>query len=66
MIPRGRPAPLTGWTGAMEAQRLLVNDWIGQRANFDGVIDLRLFRDEDRDDDDHDEWRGDRHDDDDD
>ncbi len=66
VIPRGRPAPLTGWTGAMEAQRLLVNDWIGQRANFDGVIDLRLFRDEDRDDDDHDEWRGDRHDEDDD
>lgn len=112
VIPRGRPAPLTGWTGAMETQRLLVNDWMRKSANFDAVIDfdklmahgpvvtqvdgstavqmpaawncdnthpnaagyramgesidLRLFRDEDRDDDDHGERRGDRHDDDDD
>ena len=40
VIPRGRPAPLAGWTSAMEAQRLLVNDWIRNRANFDGVIDF--------------------------
>ena len=39
-IPRGRPAPLTGWTGSMEAQRLLVNQWMRTQANFDGVIDF--------------------------
>ena len=40
MVPRGRPAPQTGWTGAMEKQRLAANDWIRHRAGFDGVIDF--------------------------
>jgi lysophospholipase L1-like esterase len=40
MVPRGRPAPETGWTGAMEKQRLAANDWIRHRAGFDGVIDF--------------------------
>jgi lysophospholipase L1-like esterase len=40
LIPRGRPAPLPGWTADMEAQRLLVNEWIRSTANFDGVIDF--------------------------
>jgi lysophospholipase L1-like esterase len=44
-IPRGRPAPLTGWTSSQEAQRLLVNEWIRKQANFDGVIDFdKLMR----------------------
>ena len=40
VIPRGRPDPLPGWTAAMEAQRLLVNEWIRTTANFDGIIDF--------------------------
>ena len=40
IVPRGRPAPTTGWTSSMEAQRLLVNDWIRTKAGFDGVIDF--------------------------
>jgi lysophospholipase L1-like esterase len=40
VIPRGRPAPLTGWTSEMETQRLLLNDWMRHTANFDGIIDF--------------------------
>ena len=40
VIPRGRPAPETGWTAANEAQRLLLNHWIRRVARFDGVIDF--------------------------
>ena len=40
VIPRGRPAPGTGWTSANEAQRLALNEWIRTKANFDGVIDF--------------------------
>jgi lysophospholipase L1-like esterase len=40
VIPRGRPAPETGWTAATEKQRLVLNDWIRTKANFDGVIDF--------------------------
>ena len=40
IVPRGRPEPLTGWTPAMEQQRLEVNAWIRTRANFDAVIDF--------------------------
>jgi lysophospholipase L1-like esterase len=40
VIPRGRPAPTTGWTSAHEAQRLALNEWIRTKANFDGVIDF--------------------------
>ena len=39
-IPRGRPAPKTGWTSANEAQRLALNEWLRTKANFDGVIDF--------------------------
>ena len=40
MAPRGRPAPEQGWSGAMEKQRLAANDWIRNKAGFDGVIDF--------------------------
>ncbi len=40
VIPRGRPAPLTGWSAANEKQRLAINDWIRNKAGFDGVIDF--------------------------
>ena len=40
VIPRGRPAPLTGWTAAMEQERLLLNQWMRTQANFDGIIDF--------------------------
>jgi lysophospholipase L1-like esterase len=40
VIPRGRPAPLTGWTTTQEEHRLAVNDWIRNEANFDGLIDF--------------------------
>ena len=40
VIPRGRPDPMPGWTAAMEAQRLLVNEWIRTTATFDGIIDF--------------------------
>ena len=41
IMARGRPAPLTGWTGSMESQRLQVNHWIHTPdANFDGLIEF--------------------------
>ena len=40
IIPRGRPAPATGWNAAHEARRLAVNAWMRTRANFDGLIDF--------------------------
>jgi lysophospholipase L1-like esterase len=40
VIPRGRPAPEPGWTGTHEKERLIVNDWIRNKANFDGIIDF--------------------------
>ena len=44
IIPRGRPAPLTGWTGSMEAQRLQVNHWMHfpdpDGIAFDGLIEF--------------------------
>lgn len=43
VIPRGRPAPTTGWTPAHEAQRLALNEWIRTKAGFDGVIDFDTF-----------------------
>lgn len=39
-VPRGRPAPETGWSAASEKERLLLNDWIRHKAGFDGVIDF--------------------------
>ena len=39
-VPRGRPAPGTGWTTANEKERLALNDWIRHKAGFDGVIDF--------------------------
>lgn len=39
-VPRGRPAPAAGWSGAMEKQRQALNEWIRTRAGFDGVIDF--------------------------
>ena len=40
VVPRGRPAPATGWTAANEAERLKLNQWIRTAGNFDGVIDF--------------------------
>ena len=40
VVPRGRPAPGTGWTTANEAQRLALNEWIRAKGNLDGVIDF--------------------------
>jgi lysophospholipase L1-like esterase len=40
VVPRGRPAPLTGWTIDMEAQRLAVNHWMHTDANFDALIEF--------------------------
>jgi lysophospholipase L1-like esterase len=40
VVPRGRPAPQTGWTAANEKERLALNDWIRHQAGFDGVIDF--------------------------
>ena len=40
VVPRGRPAPQTGWTAANEKERLALNDWIRNQAGFDGVIDF--------------------------
>ena len=40
VIPRGRPAPETGWTAANEKERQALNDWIRNKAGFDGVIDF--------------------------
>jgi lysophospholipase L1-like esterase len=37
VIPRGSSAT---WTNDMEQQRLIVNDWIRNVANFDGLIDF--------------------------
>ena len=39
-VPRGRPAPETGWSGLMEKERLALNEWIRTKAGFDGVIDF--------------------------
>ncbi|HTO99258.1 MAG TPA: GDSL-type esterase/lipase family protein [Myxococcales bacterium] len=44
IMPRARPAPLTGWTGSMESQRLQVNHWMhapdADGITFDGLIDF--------------------------
>jgi lysophospholipase L1-like esterase len=40
VMPRGRPAPLTGWTGSMEAQRLALDHWMHTGANFDGLVEF--------------------------
>jgi len=40
VVPRGRPAPLTGWTGSMEAVKLAVNHWMHTEANFDGIVEF--------------------------
>ena len=40
VLPRGRPAPETGWTAANEAERIKLNEWIRAKGNFDGVIDF--------------------------
>jgi lysophospholipase L1-like esterase len=40
VVPRGRPAPLTGWTGPMEAVKLAANHWLHTEANFDGIVEF--------------------------
>ncbi|HZA49830.1 MAG TPA: hypothetical protein VE549_03765, partial [Myxococcaceae bacterium] len=40
VVPRGRPAPLTGWTGPMEAVKLAINHWMHTDANFDGLVEF--------------------------
>ncbi len=39
-VPRGRPAPASGWTAATEKQRLALNDWIRTPGHFDAIIDF--------------------------
>jgi lysophospholipase L1-like esterase len=40
VVPRGRPSPLTGWTGAMEKVKLEFNHWLHTEANVDGIIEF--------------------------
>lgn len=40
VIARGRPAPLTGWTGDREAAKVEVNHWMHTEANFDGLVEF--------------------------
>jgi lysophospholipase L1-like esterase len=40
VVPRGRAAPMTGWTASMEAVKLQVNHWMHTQANFDGIIEF--------------------------
>jgi lysophospholipase L1-like esterase len=40
VVPRGRPAPLTGWTGSMESVKVNVNHWLHTEANFDGLVEF--------------------------
>jgi len=40
VVPRGRPAPMTGWTGSMEKVKLEVNHWMHTQANFDGIVEF--------------------------
>src|SRR5262245_49811980 len=44
VIPRGRPAPATGWTADMEVQRLALNELMRHEANLDGIIDFDQLR----------------------
>ena len=39
VVPRGRPGPLTGWTGPQEKVKLEVNHWMHTEANFDATIE---------------------------
>jgi lysophospholipase L1-like esterase len=40
VVPRGRPASLTGWTGPNEKVKLEVNHWMHTAANFDGIVEF--------------------------
>ena len=40
VVPRGRPAPMTGWTGSMEGVKLATNHWIHTEANLDGIVEF--------------------------
>lgn len=40
VVPRGRPAPMTGWTGSMEQVKLEFNHWLHTEANVDGIIEF--------------------------
>lgn len=40
VVPRGRPAPLTGWTGSMERVKLEANHWAHTEGNFDGLVEF--------------------------
>jgi lysophospholipase L1-like esterase len=40
VIARGRPAPLTGWTGSMETVKQEVNHWMHTESNFDGLVEF--------------------------
>jgi lysophospholipase L1-like esterase len=40
VVPRGRPAPMTGWTGSMDGVKLATNHWIHTEANFDGIVEF--------------------------
>ena len=40
VVPRGRPTPMTGWTGSMEKVKLEFNHWLHTQANIDGIIEF--------------------------
>ena len=40
VVARGRPAPMTGWTGPMEKVKLEINHWMHTEANFDGIVEF--------------------------
>jgi lysophospholipase L1-like esterase len=40
VVPRGRPAPLTGWTGPMEKVKVEFNHWLHTQANVDGIVEF--------------------------
>ena len=40
VVPRGRPAPMTGWTGPMEEGETRVQPLADTQANIDGIIEF--------------------------
>ncbi|HYS08844.1 MAG TPA: GDSL-type esterase/lipase family protein [Myxococcales bacterium] len=39
VVPRARPAPMTGWTGPFEKVKLEINHWMHTDANFDAMVE---------------------------
>jgi len=45
VVPRGRPAPMTGWTAAMEQVKIEFNHWLHAEANIDGIVEFGALLD---------------------